>query len=74
MLAICGRVPYANKKCAWPIGAYFFAYRGGRILIDLYTWTTPNGRKVSIMLEESGLDYKIHPINLRKKSSSHQHF
>jgi GST-like protein len=33
-------------------------------VIDLYTWTTPNGRKVSIMLEECGLDYAVHPINI----------
>jgi len=33
-------------------------------MIDLYTWTTPNGRKVSIMLEECGLPYKAHPINI----------
>jgi len=34
-------------------------------MIDLYTWTTPNGRKVSIALEEMGLDYLVHPINLK---------
>jgi len=34
-------------------------------MIDLYTWTTPNGRKVSIMLEETGLPYRVHPIDLR---------
>jgi GSH-dependent disulfide-bond oxidoreductase len=33
-------------------------------MIDLYTWTTPNGRKVSIMLEEVGLPYRVHPINI----------
>ncbi|WP_374447248.1 glutathione S-transferase family protein [Stella sp.] len=35
-------------------------------MIDLYTWTTPNGRKVSIMLEELGLDYRVHPVNIGK--------
>ena len=35
-------------------------------MIDLYSWQTPNGRKVSIMLEETGLPYKIHPINITK--------
>ena len=35
-------------------------------MIDLYTWSTPNGRKVSIMLEETGLPYRVHPINLRE--------
>jgi GST-like protein len=33
-------------------------------LIDLYTWSTPNGRKVSIMLEETGLPYRVHPVNI----------
>jgi GST-like protein len=33
-------------------------------MIDLYTWTTPNGRKVSVMLEETGLPYTVHPVNL----------
>jgi GST-like protein len=33
-------------------------------MIDLYTWTTPNGRKVSIMLEECALPYTVHPINI----------
>jgi GST-like protein len=35
-------------------------------MIDLYTWTTPNGRKASIMLEELGLEYTAHPINIGK--------
>jgi GST-like protein len=35
-------------------------------LIDLYTWSTPNGRKVSIMLEELSLPYKVHPIDIGK--------
>lgn len=33
-------------------------------MIDLYTWSTPNGRKVSLMLEEVELPYEIHPINI----------
>ena len=35
-------------------------------MIDLYTWATPNGRKVSIMLEECGLPYRAHPIHIGK--------
>ena len=35
-------------------------------MIDLYTWTTPNGRKVSILLEELGTDYAVHPIDIGK--------
>ncbi|MEO0983284.1 MAG: glutathione S-transferase N-terminal domain-containing protein [Pseudomonadota bacterium] len=33
-------------------------------MIDLYTWTTPNGRKASVMLEEVGLPYEVHPVNI----------
>ncbi len=33
-------------------------------MLDFYTWTTPNGRKVSIMLEELGADYTVHPVNI----------
>lgn len=35
-------------------------------MIDLYTWATPNGRKVSIMLEEVGLPYRVHAIDISK--------
>jgi GST-like protein len=33
-------------------------------MIDLYSWTTPNGYKVHIMLEETGLAYESHPVNI----------
>ncbi len=35
-------------------------------MIELYTWTTPNGTKASVMLEEIGLPYNVHPVNLGK--------
>lgn len=35
-------------------------------MIDLYTWTTPNGRKATIMLEEIGIPYTVHPIDINK--------
>lgn len=35
-------------------------------MIDLYSWPTPNGRKISIALEEFELDYTAHPINIGK--------
>ncbi len=34
-------------------------------MIDVYTWPTPNGHKVHIMLEECGLPYAVHPIDIR---------
>ncbi len=42
--------------------------------IQLYTWTTPNGRKVSIMLEELGLPYKVHPVNIGEGEQFHPAF
>jgi GSH-dependent disulfide-bond oxidoreductase len=35
-------------------------------MIDLYYWATPNGHKVTLFLEEAGLDYRAHPINIGK--------
>ena len=35
-------------------------------MIDLYYWPTPNGHKITIFLEETGLEYKVVPINIRK--------
>ncbi len=35
-------------------------------MIDLYYWTTPNGHKVTLFLEEAGLEYRINPINIGK--------
>jgi len=35
-------------------------------MIDLYYWTTPNGHKVTMFIEEAGLEYKVHPINIGK--------
>lgn len=35
-------------------------------MIRLFTWTTPNGRKISIMLEELGWPYEVHPVNIGK--------
>jgi GST-like protein len=35
-------------------------------MIELYTWPTPNGHKIHIMLEETGLPYRVHPIDIGK--------
>ena len=35
-------------------------------MIDLYYWTTPNGHKITIFLEEAGLPYRIVPVNIGK--------
>jgi GSH-dependent disulfide-bond oxidoreductase len=43
-------------------------------VIDLYYWTTPNGHKVTIFLEEAGLPYSIHPINIGKDEQFQPHF
>ena len=43
-------------------------------MIDLYTWTTPNGRKISIALEEFGLPYTVHAVDIGRTSSSSRNF
>ncbi len=35
-------------------------------MIDLYYWTTPNGHKLTVFLEETGMPYTIHPVNIGK--------
>ena len=35
-------------------------------MIELYTWMTPNGQKASIMLEEVGLPYRLHAVDITK--------
>jgi GSH-dependent disulfide-bond oxidoreductase len=35
-------------------------------MIELYYWTTPNGHKITIFLEEAGVPYEIHPVNIGK--------
>jgi GST-like protein len=37
-----------------------------QLMIDLHFWPTPNGHKVSIFLEEAGLDYRFFPVNIGK--------
>ena len=35
-------------------------------MIELYTWPTPNGVKIHMMLEETGLEYNVHPVNIQR--------
>ena len=43
-------------------------------MIDLYYWTTPNGHKITIFLEEAGVPYKLHPINISKNEQFNPDF
>lgn len=36
-------------------------------MIELYYWPTPNGHKITLMLEETGVEYKIHPVNISER-------
>jgi GST-like protein len=44
-----------------------YEHRTGKRMIDCYTWTTDNGYKPRMMLEETGLPHQIIPINIREK-------
>ena len=43
-------------------------------MIHLYTWTTPNGKKPAIMLEEIGMPYQAHPVNIGKDEQFNPEF
>jgi GST-like protein len=43
-------------------------------MIDLYYWTTPNGHKITLFLEEAGLKYGIKPVNIGKGEQFHPDF
>jgi len=43
-------------------------------MIELYSWPTPNGHKVHIMLEETGLPYEVHPIDIGAGEQFGEHF
>lgn len=43
-------------------------------MLTLYTWSTQNARKISVMLEECGLDYKIAPVNILKDEQFSESF
>lgn len=43
-------------------------------MIDLYYWTTPNGHKITIFLEEANLPYKLHPVNILKNEQFNPDF
>lgn len=43
-------------------------------MIELYTWATPNGRKISIALEEMGLPYRVHPVNIAEGEQRNPEF
>jgi len=43
-------------------------------MIDLYYWTTPNGHKITIFLEETGIEYRIVPVNIAQGEQFHEDF
>jgi GSH-dependent disulfide-bond oxidoreductase len=43
-------------------------------MIELWTWDTPNGRKISVALEEMGLAYKVVPVNISKNEQFNPEF
>mgnify|MGYP000102450042 FL=1 len=43
-------------------------------MIELYSWPTPNGHKVHIMLEETGLSYEVHPVDIGAGDQFGEHF
>jgi len=63
------QTPHSRCKKVYALLRYAIASNVSNFratMIDLYTWTTPNGRKVSILLEELGIEYNVHAIDISK--------
>jgi GSH-dependent disulfide-bond oxidoreductase len=61
------RLPLLTAEWGYTtLRAPFWDDSKGPPVIDLYTWTTPNGRKISIALEEMGLPYTVHAVDIGK--------
>ena len=57
----------ALSACVCGLSGFFDTNEGllyNAIVIDLYYWTTPNGHKITVFLEEAQIDYKIIPVNI----------
>ena len=65
------RAPVASPKAPDP---FTHPHEDHVTVIDFYTWSTPNGRKVSIALEEFGLEYETHPVNIGADEQFHPDF
>src|SRR5258708_38330223 len=59
-----GLIPAPSFVCHAPALKQARSRNGRILMIDLYTWSTPNGRKISIMLEDLGLPYRTNPIDI----------
>ncbi len=63
-----GGTPIVNRH--WPYAALYGSIRHNHnieekhVMIDLHYWPTPNGKKVTILLEEAGIPYKMIPCNI----------
>src|SRR4051812_613280 len=60
------RAPGVAEARAYVKSAAIHSTRRAMPMIDLYYWTTPNGHKITIFLEETGLAYRIIPVNIGK--------
>ena len=57
-------VSFAERALMSNLGRWRGRIGKAKGMIDFYTWGTPNGRKVAIMLEEIGLPYIVHTVNI----------
>src|SRR5256886_11126119 len=66
----CGDAPWKRRLYGLRVPGYwvsrFLSGEQQKMTIELHTWNTPNGRKISVALEEMGLPYKVLPVNITK--------
>src|SRR4051812_48733353 len=74
--ALMARLHDSKISCsaAGKSGPTTSAEKESHSMIDLHYWTTPNGHKIAIFLEESGLPYKIIPVNIGKGEQFRREF
>ena len=66
----CKQRAVATAKAAPEVAGDTWTWTGLRLadketeMIDLYYWPTPNGHKITMFLEEAGVDYTIHPVDV----------
>src|SRR5436190_1470781 len=65
-IEMSAQAPVVRPPASGILNSRTFRGHEEKMTIELHTWNTPNGRKISVALEEMGLPYKVFPVNITK--------